>query len=128
MICKACSIKQIGGGQFNCDKHGHKFITWKCHLCCSESLFRCGNRYLCQACHDDFGRCLVKDCGGVDCPLGIPHPPASKDPIKGMYPLGCSLCRVKTKKTYTGLSAIEEVKTKQEMQILDVSDKDQRLY
>ena len=34
------------------------------------------------------------DCtGGPDCPLGIPHPPASLNPIKAMYPLGCSLCR-----------------------------------
>ena len=80
---------------FNCLKHGHEHIVWKCHLCCSEALYRCGNRYTCEDCHswgwlEDHNR----DCvGGANCPLGVPHPKASQDPIKGMYPLGCSLCR-----------------------------------
>ena len=46
------------------------------------------------------------DCGGVDCPLGVPHPAASKNPIKSMYPLGCSLCRIKT---YGAAQVSEEV-------------------
>ena len=51
LICKKCAIKQIGGGQFNCPQHGHKYIAWKCSLCCSEALFRCGPTYYCDDCH-----------------------------------------------------------------------------
>ena len=101
LICKKCAIKQIGAGQYNCEKHGHKFITWKCYACCSEALYLCGSMYLCEDHHNGhlngtYKQNEIMDCGGVDCPLGVPHPTASKDPIKSMYPLGCSLCRVKT--------------------------------
>ena len=93
MVCKRCIVKRVGGGQYNCKKHGHKYIAWKCSLCCSEALFRCGPTYFCDDCHhgnDD----ELTDCeGGPDCPLGVPHPPASRNPIKAMYPLGCNLCR-----------------------------------
>ena len=91
--CRSCVIKMIGGGQYNCSTHGHKFITWKCHLCCKEALFRCGISYFCESCHRDGGVSAI-DCKGKNCPLGVPHPPAG-DPIKSMYPLGCSLCRVR---------------------------------
>ena len=57
----------------------------------------------------------TEDCGGVNCPLGVPHPPPCNDPKKSAYPLGCSLCRVKTNKNYQGTGlAIEEVKVDEE--------------
>ena len=51
---------------------------------------------MCNDCHNhwadnDFE---VKDCHGIDCPLGMPHPPPCKDPKKGgVFPLGCGICR-----------------------------------
>ena len=36
----------------------------------------------------------LKDCNGVNCPLGIPHPPPNADHTKGgVFPLGCGICR-----------------------------------
>ena len=109
-MCKGCAIKSIGGGIYNCKKHGHKYITWKCYLCCSEALFRCGNSYLCELHHEGIKPWgSVEHCPGPDrCPLKIPHPPNSADPINSMYPLGCSLCR-KTD-NIDALQVIEEVK------------------
>ena len=99
LICNDCRIKKVGGGQMNCAIHGHEFITWKCYKCCKEAQYLCfGYMHLCEKHHAGiFDRrpdgCKIEDCGGVDCPLGVPHPPASSDPKKSMYPLGCSLCR-----------------------------------
>ena len=92
LLCKGCVAKTIDVGNCVCKEHGHKFITWKCCFCCKEALFRCGMTYFCDDCHRDGGK-GGKDCDGINCPLGVPHPPASKDPLKAMYPLGCSLCR-----------------------------------
>ena len=78
LLCKTCISKRIGVGQCLCKTHGHQYITWKCHLCCSEALFRCGMAYYCNRCHDGPDH-KIRDCGGVDCPLGVSHPPASKD-------------------------------------------------
>ena len=80
---------------FNCLKHGHEHIIWKCQLCCSEAVYRCSGHYYCEDHHswhwlEDHNA----DCeGGENCPLGVPHPKASEDPKKSMYPLGCYLCR-----------------------------------
>ena len=111
LICKACAVKEIGGGQYNCPIHGHKYITWKCHKCCREALYLCGTAYFCEYHHDQVGEPSY-DCGGVDCPLGVKHPPISDNPKKNMFPLGCSLCRVKTDREYHGMKmrqAVEEV-------------------
>ena len=36
----------------------------------------------------------LSDCLGVNCPLGIPHPPPAYDPRRGgVFPLGCGICR-----------------------------------
>jgi len=36
----------------------------------------------------------LTDCFGVNCPLGIAHPPPDNDPRKGgVFPLGCGICR-----------------------------------
>ena len=113
--CTKCNLESIGVGQYNCPTHGHHHITWKCHRCCSEALFRCGTAYLCDPCHRNFGKNIVKDCGGKNCPLGVPHPPASNSPLSGMFPLGCSLCRVKPDQEYKGANfGIEEIKLDQQ--------------
>jgi len=54
---------------------------------------------MCKPCHDLWPYEKVKDCGGINCPLGVAHPPASKDPVKSSFPLGCGICRseIKTK-------------------------------
>ena len=90
--CKQCQVKSFGGGQFFCKLHGSKFITWKCYLCCTEALYKCGDRYYCEA-HHDWEEHEPEECDGVNCPLGVPHPPNSKNHLKSMYPLGCSICR-----------------------------------
>ena len=91
-------LKQIGAGTTDCEKHGTEQIDWKCQYCCSTALFCCfGTHYMCEPCHDEYNRTLdppLKDCRGVDCPLGIAHPPPNKDPSKGgVFPLGCGICR-----------------------------------
>ena len=53
---------------------------------------------MCVNCHDNEwnrGRTPpLKDCNGIDCPLGLPHPPPSRDPRQGgCFSLGCGLCR-----------------------------------
>ena len=65
----------------------------------------------------------AEDCGGVNCPLGVPHPRPCNDPKKSAYPLGCSLCRVKTNSNFQGAAlAIEEVKLEEEKKMVDNSE------
>ena len=120
LICKDCNIKQIGGGNATCAIHGSQYIAWKCYMCCREALYLCsGTMYLCEYHHRGDvwynPKTKVEDCGGVNCPLGVNHPPASKDPMKSNYPLGCSLCR-KTEKlgkdAKPAIQAIEIEETK----------------
>ena len=36
----------------------------------------------------------LKDCHGVNCPLGVAHPPPNSNPrLGGVFPLGCGICR-----------------------------------
>ena len=120
LICKECNIKQIGGGVATCPIHGSEYIAWKCYMCCREALYLCsGTMYLCEYHHRGDvwynPKTKVQDCGGKNCPLGVNHPPASKDPMKSNYPLGCSLCR-KTEKlgkeAKPAIQAIEIEETK----------------
>ena len=52
---------------------------------------------MCFPCHEEYNRTLnppLKDCHGINCPLGIPHPPPNKNPREGgVFPLGCGICR-----------------------------------
>ena len=98
LICTSCNEKALGGGEFSCPKHGHFFIRWKCIFCCSFAQFKSGNTYLCKEHAFNDGNNVPRDCGGVRCPLGVPHPPASANPLKSMYPLGCKLCKNQEKK------------------------------
>ena len=74
--------------------HGPEYIDWKCMFCCSVALFNCngGGLWFCDRCHNEGGK-VIRDCGGKNCPLKLPHPPASNDFKKSAFPLGCSLCR-----------------------------------
>ena len=93
--CKDCQLKAYGAGQGECKIHGKAHIDWKCSYCCNIAMWHCfGTTYMCDRCHrtDPYGGKLY-DCGGVNCPLGMPHPPAHKDPKKSTFPLGCGLCR-----------------------------------
>ena len=98
LMCQDCLLKEIGAGQTTCDKHGTEQIDWKCQFCCSTALFCCfGTHYFCEPCHDEYNRTMrppLKDCGGINCPLGIAHPAPNADPRKGgVFPLGCGICR-----------------------------------
>ena len=97
LLCQECIVKEMGVGTTNCEIHGKAQIDWKCMYCCSVALFHCGgNLYMCKPCHDIFPNAPVKNCNGHDCPLGIAHPPPSKDWNPGncgAYPLGCGICR-----------------------------------
>ena len=77
-------------------------IDWKCMFCCSQARYQCfgGKYWFCKGCHGrrfnmrDIPKLALKDCHGINCPLGIPHPPPSRDPSQGgAFPLGCSICR-----------------------------------
>lgn len=97
-MCQDCLLKEIGAGTTECDKHGTDQIDWKCMFCCSTALFCCfGTHYMCNACHDEYNRTMnppLKDCNGINCPLGMAHPPPSKNPREGgVFPLGCGICR-----------------------------------
>ena len=61
--------------------------------------------YLCDKHHDVGGP--LEDCGGVDCPLGVPHPPANHDPKLSLYPLGCSLCKSAKPEVSTSIGQLE---------------------
>ena len=55
LICNDCKVKQVGGGQFNCEIHGCQYIAWKCYLCCKEAVFFCfGTHYLCEEHHNTY--------------------------------------------------------------------------
>ena len=87
-------MKAYGAGQKVCEKHGTQQIDWKCNFCCSVALFHCfGTTYFCNRCHNEHSNNVVRDCNGVNCPLGMPHPPASKDLSVSTFPLGCGICR-----------------------------------
>jgi hypothetical protein len=111
LLCQDCLVKELGVGERSCAEHGTRFIDWKCMFCCSLAVFHCfGIAYMCNECHNIMNMSLPRrcprtiDCHGVDCPLGIPHPPAATNldfKQGGAFPLGCSLCR--TADNYTKL-------------------------
>ena len=91
-------MKTYGAGQETCEKHGNLQIDWKCMFCCSVAVYHCfGTHWFCDRCHRNTRgpshNHTLYDCDGVDCPLGVPHPPAHNDPKKSSFPLGCGICR-----------------------------------
>ena len=111
--CQECLAKELGAGSTECAKHGKIQIDWKCMYCCSVALFCCfGTHYMCDPCHSryNWGIMPLKDCHGVDCPLGIAHPRPHNDPRKGgVFPLGCGICRSEK------LEVIQRYKASQEL-------------
>ena len=109
LICRPCLIEDMSIGSNICKKgHGAEFIDWKCMYCCSIATFNCGGvRWFCTPCHDDAGRAIrnPKNCHGKNCPLKIPHPPASDDHRKSAFPLGCSICRSEHLEEYDAAQA-----------------------
>ena len=94
LLCQNCLMREIGAGQTTCSKHGQEQIDWKCMYCCAVASFKCfGTHYMCTPCHSKYPNIPLKDCGGVNCPLGIAHPPASADHKLSVFPLGCGICR-----------------------------------
>ena len=91
-----CLLKRIGYGQKICQSHHNdQAMLWKCMYCCAEATYICnmGTLHLCKRCKErpEYHRQFNTQCrGGVECPLGLPHPRAgSMNP----FPLGCGLCR-----------------------------------
>ena len=52
IICRGCKTEKVGIGSTECLAHGRKFIQYKCCMCCSEALFKCGDTYYCDPCHE----------------------------------------------------------------------------
>ena len=115
LLCQDCVLKEVGAGKAVCEIHGKAQIDWKCMYCCSTALFHCfGTHYMCNDCHNDYmfkynySDPPVKDCHGINCPLGIPHPPPSQNPREGgCFSLGCGICR--SEKAHLKTSAIQQV-------------------
>ena len=98
LICRPCLMKEMSIGANICrNGHGAEFIDWKCMYCCRVALFSCcgGTKWFCDPCHRDPYKAMrnPKNCNGKNCPLKIPHPPASNNFKKSAFPLGCSICR-----------------------------------
>ena len=99
-ICQACS-PESRSLVATCEKHGNKFIEYKCNFCCSVASWFCwGRTHFCDTCHSKqrAGNYLSRKpisffpvCKGPQsCPLGISHP---KHGTKEKVPLGCAACR-----------------------------------
>ena len=66
--------------------------------------------YYCDDCHSGLNNGKLKDCHGIDCPLGIAHPPPCDDPRKGgVFPLGCGICRSEKLELLERNRAVQEV-------------------
>ena len=77
LICKECVVEEMGYGKEICNKHGNRYIDWKCQLCCSIAVWTCGGKYFCTPCHNNYMAKKIRDeditrcMGGKDCPLGL---------------------------------------------------------
>lgn len=116
--CQPCLLEDLGAGSDDCKKHGKTDIDFKCCYCCSVALFHCGgNFYFCDPCHAEYcaNGCKVelKDCGGVNCPLGVRHPPADNDPNQSVFPLGCGLCRTEELDTIKSKLGVVQIRTEE---------------
>merc|ERR1712127_1151402 len=121
--CTDCTLKAIGAGKTECAEHGKIQIDWKCQYCCSVAVFTCfGTHFFCKPCHDlapqvypHLEKIPTKDCNGIDCPLGIAHPPPTHDPKKGgVFPLGCGICRSENLEKLQKANATKQIAFKAE--------------
>jgi len=115
LLCKDCVLEQLGAGKDVCEKHGKAQIDWKCMYCCDVAVYHCfGTHYMCNRCHTGYGGNgpEPRDCHGVNCPLGIAHPPASKNHKEANFCLGCGICRSERKSLFKS-TAIKQIITAQ---------------
>ena len=126
LLCRTCQLKAFGAGLKTCKIHGDASIAWKCMWCCKEALYVCGGGrgYFCEDHHDGYRTTKdMDDCKGIDCPLGVPHPPPGHDHRISAFPLGCSICRAEKLKSCIGEVAqirdITEVKVVGEFDLVN---------
>lgn len=88
---KLCDTHSTIGKQ-HCDKHGDKYMIYKCGWCCSAASWLCARTmYFCEPCHRNPGGAKIKPCPGPkECILGKEHPPNTGANFK--LALGCSIC------------------------------------
>lgn len=85
--CLGC---KVGAGEISCEKHGKKFIDWKCRWCCKMASWTCyGLGHFCDPCHDNACNNEIFPCPGAGCELGFEHPPNGQE-----FALGCRKCRL----------------------------------
>ena len=67
--------------------------------------------YYCDDCHSKSHKKIqLQDCHGINCPLGIAHPPPNSNPRKGgVFPLGCGICRSEKLELLERNRAVQEV-------------------
>ena len=67
---------------------------------------------MCDRCHTGYTGSgpEPRDCHGVNCPLGIAHPPASKNHKESNFALGCGICRSEKASAFKG-TAVQQVIT-----------------
>ena len=64
---------------------------------------------------------VIEDCFGIDCPLGVIHPRASKNVKESAFPLGCGLCE-KSKVNEVVIVTAEMRKKKEEFEVWRVEE------
>ena len=58
----------------------------------------------------------LHDCHGIDCPLGIAHPPPNANPREGgVFPLGCGICRSEKMEILEKNKGVRQVVTAENM-------------
>ncbi|CAD8189536.1 unnamed protein product [Paramecium octaurelia] len=89
LICSGCCPISF---EAKCNKHGYKYVEFKCRFCCSVAAWFClGKIHYCETCHSGSNPNINKPCPGPEkCPLGIDHMPTGQENA-----LGCALCRTK---------------------------------
>ncbi|CAD8076897.1 unnamed protein product [Paramecium primaurelia] len=89
LICSSCCPISF---EAKCNKHGVKYIEFKCRFCCSVAVWFCGGTtHYCEPCHSGRNPNMNKPCPGPEkCPLGVNHKPTGQENA-----LGCALCRSK---------------------------------
>ncbi|CAD8082872.1 unnamed protein product [Paramecium sonneborni] len=87
LICSSCCPISF---EANCNKHGDKYIEFKCRFCCSVAVWFCGGTtHYCEPCHSGRNPNMNKPCPGPEkCPLRVNHKPNGQENA-----LGCALCR-----------------------------------
>ena len=91
-LCNKCGVL----GKQDCEKHGTKYMIYKCSYCCNNSsVWLCSNTNFCEPCHRNAFSTPIKPCPGLSsgpdkCPLGIEHP---ENAGRGQrFCIGCAMC------------------------------------